>query len=677
MLSNALFCLLTGISLYLWLRTGSLLFMILILRETYHRWRGAIETERLLALGGCLLVLTIFLLRHAWVGEDSYIGWRVTENIVAGHGPVWNAGERVQVYSSPFFFFLVTALRFASGEVFLTSIAAGLALALVYVGLLFWWSRFTIVGMVSLTLGMLASKGFMDYAICGLENPVSYALVAGFYIAAWGGFRFVRGVPGLILIASLVYLNRQDNILFCLPVLVVESWLYLKAALAGKRLLAALGLCLAAGLPVLAWTGFSLVYYGLPFPNTYYFKLDTGIPSSEYIKQGALYLFYLVDTEPQTLIGIALGSLTGALAPDRQSRLLALGLMLYMAYVVYIGADYMGGRFVSVPFAIGLLLLARPLRQMRVAAGLGIGIALLGLSLAQKSAPILTDRNYGCTGCYLPTRSFTEPCDDPVSLVTDVRGAYYQVSGLIPNFHRDRADIKEFSYTANIAYPMQQGAKFVTTYPIGFGGYMGRDRIYVYDLFGLADPLLPQMPFRGYSTPFSAWKPGHIYRRIPAGAMKSAMTGQNHLKNPYARRLYDDILLVARAPISTPGRWDAIWRRNTRRPILDSLLFPVENVLPPVLDTTMPGKPYVYHMFYPLNAGRYRVSFETDSTRPEDVIVEGQEGKPLQPHFTATGFYLDLELSEPMETKYCTIYSRLTIDSPIPYATVYEIDRLP
>ena len=34
-------------------------------------------------------------------------------------------------------------------------------------------------------------------------------------------------------------------------------------------------------LPLLAWELFSLLFYGFPFPNTYYAKLNTGIPKAE------------------------------------------------------------------------------------------------------------------------------------------------------------------------------------------------------------------------------------------------------------------------------------------------------------------------------------------------------------------------------------------------------------
>jgi hypothetical protein len=70
-------------------------------------------------------------------------------------------------------------------------------------------------------------------------------------------------------VAALIMLNRLDAGLLVLPALAV-------AAMAGAW--RATVRAAAAGLaPLAAWHVFSLVYYGVPFPNTAYAKLQTGI----------------------------------------------------------------------------------------------------------------------------------------------------------------------------------------------------------------------------------------------------------------------------------------------------------------------------------------------------------------------------------------------------------------
>ncbi|MCB1040193.1 MAG: hypothetical protein KDA94_11820, partial [Acidimicrobiales bacterium] len=38
---------------------------------------------------------------HRWLHEDGLINLRVIQNLLAGRGPVYNAGERVEAFTSP------------------------------------------------------------------------------------------------------------------------------------------------------------------------------------------------------------------------------------------------------------------------------------------------------------------------------------------------------------------------------------------------------------------------------------------------------------------------------------------------------------------------------------------------------------------------------------------------
>lgn len=48
---------------------------------------------------------------HRWVTEDAFIDFRVVQNILGGHGPVFNVGERVEVYTSPMWVAILTAFQ--------------------------------------------------------------------------------------------------------------------------------------------------------------------------------------------------------------------------------------------------------------------------------------------------------------------------------------------------------------------------------------------------------------------------------------------------------------------------------------------------------------------------------------------------------------------------------------
>src|SRR5262245_16062136 len=48
-----------------------------------------------------VLFLTAVAYRRRWVAEDAFIDLRVVQHLLAGHGPVFNLGERVEAYTNP------------------------------------------------------------------------------------------------------------------------------------------------------------------------------------------------------------------------------------------------------------------------------------------------------------------------------------------------------------------------------------------------------------------------------------------------------------------------------------------------------------------------------------------------------------------------------------------------
>ena len=54
-----------------------------------------------------LLIFSYLFINTAWVAEDAYITFRSVDQLLAGNGPVWNIGERVQVYTHPLWYGLL------------------------------------------------------------------------------------------------------------------------------------------------------------------------------------------------------------------------------------------------------------------------------------------------------------------------------------------------------------------------------------------------------------------------------------------------------------------------------------------------------------------------------------------------------------------------------------------
>lgn len=134
---------------------------------------------------------------HAWLCDDAYITFRTIENFVAGRGLTWNPGERVQVFTHPAWMFLLSGLRYVTGEIYWTSLGAGLGLSLAAFVLLI--ARFARTWPAALlATGVLtASKAFVDYSTSGLENPLTHLLLvlhaANAFSTATPDTRLLRG----------------------------------------------------------------------------------------------------------------------------------------------------------------------------------------------------------------------------------------------------------------------------------------------------------------------------------------------------------------------------------------------------------------------------------------------------------------------------------------------------
>ena len=239
-----------------------------------------------------LLGVTIFsyvFAQNAWISEDAYITLRSVEQLMAGNGPRWNPHERVQVFTHPLWFFMLSLFRLVSRDAFVNAVAVSylvcLASLFVLRRQLRSWTKW-----FALLLLLIASKTFVDYTSSGLENPLSYLLL-GLFLALLLRIGEPRegdplgGLTRLSFVFGLLLLSRHDLATLVGPAYLWGLWYHRRVGL--RRLLRPVFLGLS---PFLLWTAFSLFYYGFPFPNAAYAKLNTGIPAWRLAMQGVRYL---------------------------------------------------------------------------------------------------------------------------------------------------------------------------------------------------------------------------------------------------------------------------------------------------------------------------------------------------------------------------------------------------
>ena len=127
---------------------------------------------------------------------------------------------------------------------------------------------------------LLSSKAFVDYTSSGLENPLSFLILALFYYYYFTKDFNVKTFTTVCLISALAAFNRMDTIIFYVfPLMYFGYQTHKKNKASFNTILkkAVLGFT-----PFITWLLFSLIYYGFIFPNTAYAKLHTGIESKSF-----------------------------------------------------------------------------------------------------------------------------------------------------------------------------------------------------------------------------------------------------------------------------------------------------------------------------------------------------------------------------------------------------------
>jgi arabinofuranosyltransferase len=489
-----------------------------------------------------LLLFTVLVMRHAWMMDDAYITLRSVDNLFAGHGPVWNPGERVQSYTHPLWMLICCGMYAVTREYFYSLFIVG---ALVSVGALaivtLRLSRSQVLA-TSLLLAATLSHAFVDYSTSGLENPLTHLLLA---LLAWvylGQLPDERRFKYLCLIGGLALLSRPDNGALFGPAVLAGA---VQAYRRGTKLRALLRAALIGGIPLYAWEAFSLIYYGSLVPNTALAKLNSGIDGSELIEQGFFHIAATLDFDPLTLVVVLAGMVSPLLAKQWRLLPLSLGIALHLLYTIKIGGDFMLGRFFTAPMFMAMVCLS----QLRRPGLLSVGIAtavLVALGLA--AHPNTFEINTRLTEPHNKGRTWRG--------ITDERTLLWDGNSLLKS-----GRIHELPHPRWWARA-KPGAKVEVDGALGYRGLVNGPDVHWVDRTALSDPLLARLP----ALHRADWMSGHFFRAIPKGYVETLEGGENVIQDPAIHELYQRIDLVVRGDLFSLDRFAAIWWLNTGGP---------------------------------------------------------------------------------------------------------------
>ena len=501
-------------------------------------WLETLRSRKLIVL--MLAIFIALLVQTSWVEEDAFITLRTADNFIHGYGLRWNIGERVQTFTNPLWMFVLAGAHTLIANPYITLILASVVASSLALFVLLVYIPQNNFGLLLAFSVLILSKSFVDFSTSGLENPATHLLAISFAALYFKAEKPLsdKNLFFLSLLAGLATFNRMDTLLFYLPALLV----LLRSQFNKRTFL----IMLAGFLPFMLWEIFSIIYYGFPVPNTYYAKMNTGVLLSEELTQGILYFFNSLGWDPITLTITFSALVLTFISKRKDETLIALGVLLYLGYIVYIGGDFMSGRFFSTPLILSVALLVRRAEDgstLEKTIWISL-ILLLGLLLA-------------------PLKSFANPLEsdlvtfDNTSGIADERYGYYRFSNLLLFSRHDNLTLHpfaEYGLQLNKEHP-----KVTVLSGIGMAGYFAGPKVHIVDELALGDPLLSHLK---PSDP-TEWDIAHFKRDIPNGYIETIDSGTNQITDQNLATYYDQLHLIVSGDLWTAARWEAIWKMNT------------------------------------------------------------------------------------------------------------------
>ena len=463
-------------------------------RRQVRLWNGSV-------IVAAVAVFVLLAWQRRWMSDDGLIVLRTVRQILAGNGPVFNIGERVEANTST----LWTAVLVVTGWIPGTSLewiavitglvfsAAGLFLALD--------GARRLAGPVASTfvfpagaLVVLALPPFRDFATSGLETGLISLWLGGTW---WLLVRLEKGQPFgplwlMAIVIGLGPLVRPDLALFSLPAiagLLILSW---------RNWRRVMGLLASAGAIPLLYQVFRMGYYGLITPNTALVKEA----SAAMWASGWAYFGDFAD--PYHLwVPVSVCLLAGLASGWRKStnrRLMVLVAVPFTAavmlavYVIRVGGDFMHGRML-LPATFCLLL---PVMAIKVTKLTFVPIGAVVIWAVVAAGWLRT-----------PYTALELPIDER-GVVSDERASYVAASGVghpikAEDFrlfvtmadeanaqlaaHQAPAVLVHQPATGWIAYSSSNGRDVLSYFNIGGPGMLNPLDVWVHDSIGLVNPV--------------------------------------------------------------------------------------------------------------------------------------------------------------------------------------------
>ncbi len=510
----------------------------------------SINKYRFLCMTAFVLIITLL----AWQSDDAYHAYVMAKHLVEGNGFVYNIGERASASSCPLFTLIIACGYFIFRNMFLVSLLICIIFSSLAAHIVLYDFCRTKKQVIYISILLLGSVSFVSYTTSGLENSLLFFLAALFYRSYYSRESYTaKRLLYMGFLVSLIAMTRMDAVLMFVPAIL---YIYL-AKRERVSFPKAIPIGLLSLLPFILWELFSLFYFGFPFPNTAYVKLGTDIALKEYIYRGLQYVFVstVCDLPLMIIIVFMLGA--AIMAKRERSSYAAIGVGLYLVYVIYIGGDFMLGRHFTVCYLISIITCLYIIengfevefKSRRLERALIFTIA--GALLYAGTTGLITDQ-------FLYGHEMGLP-------IADERAGYFKYTSLYNNavsyFRTGEMCIRKAWNERGIDEYRGAGFKAgILEMVPGISIYYNSD-IYLNDWYGLGDPFLSKLP----GVKEDNWRIGHIRREPPKGYIDTVSDGEMKIENESLREYYEIIMLITRGKLFDKDRIKAIIDINLGR----------------------------------------------------------------------------------------------------------------
>lgn len=322
----------------------------------------------LLSLPLCVMCFSLYrIIDLSWCSDDAFISFRYAQNLIDGHGLVYNVGEYVEGYTNFLWTVLIAGGMFVGIEPVLFTIWMGVIsfIGCTIVCFSLEWrtgneKRSTSFLVLPATLGLLLHHDMQVWATSGLETMFTTTLVLTAFLLLVQA-RAPRTYLWAGVVSVMAVMSRPDALIF-----LAMSVLYILVSSEHRRIHLTRYL-LPVVLVLFPYWVIKYQYYGYPFPNSYYAK-SADLP---YFSQGWKYIWLYFKSYYALLtivFSVAVTIWIGIKKIKERTkimgtteRVLILGMFLVIPYVVYIarvGGDFMFARFLIPITPIVLLMIS-------------------------------------------------------------------------------------------------------------------------------------------------------------------------------------------------------------------------------------------------------------------------------------------------------------------------------